>query len=117
MVRAGSPERIEALNAALWTYNDRAFLPHGSARDGFADEQPVWLTTEEENPNQARVLVLTDGAVAQSVAPWTMVLEVFDGQDENAVAAARTRWTAYKAAGHTLAYWKQSPAGHWEKAS
>lgn len=115
VVMAGSPERVAALDDALWTYDDRAFLPHGTARDGFAEEQPVWLTTQPENPNGAKVLVLADGAVAD-VAAWPMVLEIFDGNSEDAVAAARERWKAHKGAGHALTYWKQDDQGKWEKA-
>src|SRR5262249_28695663 len=58
IVRAGSPERVENLSAALWTYEEAAFLPHGSARDGHADLQPIWLTDAEENPNSASILVV-----------------------------------------------------------
>ena len=32
------------------------------------------------------------------------------------VAAARTRWTAYKDAGHAVKYWQQKPEGGWEQA-
>jgi DNA polymerase-3 subunit chi len=115
VVMAGSNERVEALNAALWTYNDRAFLPHGSSRDGFAEDQPIWLTTAEENPNGASMLVLADGTTASDIAAWGSAVEIFDGADESAVAAARERWKAYKAAGHALTYWKQSESGKWEK--
>jgi DNA polymerase-3 subunit chi len=114
VVMAGSPERVEALNAVLWTYSDRAFLPHGSAKDGFAEDQPIWLTTAEENPNGARALVLTDGAAAD-VGSWPSAIEIFDGGDDAMVAAARARWKAYKDAGHTLTYWRQSDQGKWEK--
>ena len=61
VVIAGSEERVEALNTALWTYEQDSFLPHASARDGNAEAQPIWLTVEDENPNGATVLVLTDG--------------------------------------------------------
>ncbi len=115
VVMAGSPERVAALDNALWTYDDRSFLPHGSARDGFAEEQPIWLTMQPENPNGAQVLVLADGAVAE-VGGWPMVLEIFDGNSEDAVAAARERWKAHKAAGHELTYWKQDDQGKWEKS-
>ncbi|HTY70738.1 MAG TPA: DNA polymerase III subunit chi [Alphaproteobacteria bacterium] len=115
VVMAGSPERVAALDDALWTYDDRSFLPHGSARDGFAEEQPVWLTMQPENPNRAEVLVLTDGAVAE-VGGWPMVLEIFDGNSDDAVAIARERWKAHKAAGHELTYWKQDDQGKWEKS-
>ncbi|MBI3453763.1 MAG: DNA polymerase III subunit chi [Rhodospirillales bacterium] len=116
VVVAGSTERIEALDAALWTYDDRSFLPHGSARDGHAEDQPVWLTTEIENPNAATMLVLTDGAAAGDIGAWPMACEFFDGNDEAAVAAARGRWKAYKEAGHALTYWRQDDQGKWKNA-
>lgn len=115
VVLAGSRERVAALDDALWTYDDRSFLPHGTARDGFPEDQPIWLALQPENPNGARVLVLADGAVAD-VADWAMVLEIFDGNSEEAVVAARERWKAHKAAGHELTYWKQDDQGKWEKA-
>ena len=62
VVRAGSAERVEALNGWLWTYRDRTFLPHGSAQDGHAALQPVWLTDQDERPNEAQVLFLTGRA-------------------------------------------------------
>ncbi|MGQ0663239.1 MAG: DNA polymerase III subunit chi [Pseudomonadota bacterium] len=116
VVMAGSPERVEALNAALWTFEDRSFLPHGSARDGFAEDQPVWLTPVEENPNGATVLILTDGATAAGLERWGMVLEIFDGHQDDAVKAAEAHRQAYKEAGHALAFWRQSDRGAWEKA-
>ena len=51
VVRAGSDERIRFLNTNLWTYDQDTFLPHGSAAEGEAAHQPIWLTTEQENPN------------------------------------------------------------------
>ncbi len=115
VVVAGSPERVESLNAALWTYNDRSFLPHGSVKDGFAEDQPIWLTTKEENPNGATMLVLTDGATSSDVSSWRSVIEIFDSGSEATVAAARERWKVYRAAGHSLTYWKQNDQGRWEK--
>jgi DNA polymerase-3 subunit chi len=115
VVIAGSEERVEHLAGYLWTYNDRSFLPHGSARDGHADLQPIWLTATDENPNAAQVLFLIDGATCGRVADYQMCVEIFDGNNEPAVQAARERWMAYKAAGHDLTYWQQSPAGAWER--
>jgi DNA polymerase III subunit chi len=113
VVVAGSKERVEHLDAALWTYDEASFLPHGTTRDGHADRQPVWLTTEDENPNGATMLVLVDGAASARLGEFERCLDVFDG-GEASVAAARERWTAAKAAGHTLTYWQQT-AGGWEK--
>ena len=62
VVRAASPDRVEHLNSVLWTYDEASFLPHGSARDGNAANQPIWLTDGDDNPNAATMLVLVDGA-------------------------------------------------------
>ena len=114
VVMAGSPERVEALNAALWTYGEGSFLPHGSAADGFAARQPIWLTAADENPNGATLLMLTDGAKTASLSAYELVCEIFDGKDDAATEAARARWKEYMAAGHTLTYWQQGETG-WEK--
>jgi DNA polymerase III subunit chi len=115
VVMTGSAERVAAIDAALWTYEQLSFLPHGSARDGEAEFQPIWLTTDDENPNGAQVLVLTDGAVSEHVGDYARCLDMFDGRDPEAVNAARGRWKQFKDAGHALAYWQQNEAGSWEK--
>ncbi|HEX7008287.1 MAG TPA: DNA polymerase III subunit chi [Alphaproteobacteria bacterium] len=115
VVIAGSEERVEALNTALWTYEPESFLPHGSARDGNAEAQPIWLTAEDENPNGATVLVLTDGADSAHLDRFERCVLMFDGNDEEALAAARRRWQAYKSAGHKLTYHQQTERGVWEK--
>lgn len=114
VVRAGSAERVEHLNALLWTYGDATFLPHGSARDGNPDKQPIWLTDGTDSPNGASMLVLVDGVAAADLDAFARVLDLFDGNDESAVAAARERWRQTNAAGHTLTYWQQTASG-WEK--
>ena len=115
VVVAGSPERVEALNAHLWTYDDRVFLPHGSKSDGFPARQPVWLTDTDENPNAAKVLFLADGATSAQIGDFDLVCELFDGRNDEAVAAARNRWKTYKEGGHALTYWQQTERGGWEQ--
>ena len=114
VVRAASAERVEHLSALLWTYDDASFLAHGTARDGNAPNQPVWLSERSENPNEATILMLVDGVEAEDLAGFARILDLFDGNDEEAVAAARERWRRAAAAGHTLTYWQQTEKG-WEK--
>jgi DNA polymerase-3 subunit chi len=114
VVRAASTDRVEHVNAALWTYDEASFLPHGSARDGNAANQPIWLTDGDDNPNAATMLVLVDGAEPGDLTPYSRCADLFDGNDEAALEAARARWRRAKAAGHTLTYWQQTGAG-WEK--
>ncbi len=114
VVLLGSPERVDALNTHLWTYDPNSFLPHGSAREGEADRQPIWLTHLDENPNGATFLFVADRARSERLDDYKRCFELFDGRDEQAVADARERWKAYKAAGHTVIYWQQTNGG-WEK--
>jgi len=114
VIQAGSPERVEHLNALLWTYDEAGFLPHGSARDGNAAAQPIWLTHQTENPNGAKILFLVDGVEADGLDGFARCIDMFDGNDPDAVVSARNRWRTATAAGHTLTYWQQTETG-WEK--
>ncbi|MDZ5648497.1 DNA polymerase III subunit chi [Nitrospirillum sp. BR 11828] len=107
-------ERSEQLAQHLWTWRPDSFLPHGTAKDGHAADQPIWLTAVDERPNDAQVLFLTDGATSTRMAEYTRVCDIFDGIDPDAVAAARQRWKAAKEAGLDLTYWQQTDKG-WEK--
>ena len=92
-VQASSEERVEALDAHLWTWRDDAFLPHGTWREAEAAEQPVLLTINAENPNGAAVRFLVDGAaVPADASAYQRLVLLFDGDDPEALEAARERW-------------------------
>jgi DNA polymerase-3 subunit chi len=113
VVVVGSETKVESLSQALWTYDPASFLAHGSARDGHAGDQPIWLTDRDENPNGAAVVVLADGATIAAPEAFQRCIEIFDGRDEAATQAARVRYKQAKDAGHTLKYFRQSETG-WE---
>ncbi|MBI1249949.1 MAG: DNA polymerase III subunit chi [Alphaproteobacteria bacterium] len=111
LVRGTAPERLDALDEALWTYRDDAFLPHG--RDGA--RQPVLLTQADGNPNDAKALFAIDGAEPGDPALFERVCVLFDGRDEAAVAQARARWKKAKDDGYAVSYWREVARGKWEK--
>jgi DNA polymerase-3 subunit chi len=120
LIKCESADRAAALDTLLWTYDDQSFLPHAQAGDGDPARQQVLLTVEDDNANNANVLFLVGGArppdwrgdLARS---FSRIVVLFDGRDPEALAAARELWPAAKAAQHEITYWKQSPAGKWEK--
>ena len=114
VVVASSPERVEALNRALWTFGRESFLPHGTREDGFAEDQPVFLTDEADFPNGATVLVLVDGAEVEPPPEFTRCLHMFEGNDEAGVAQARALWQRLRDRGEALTYWQQTERG-WQK--
>jgi len=120
LIRAESADRASAIDALLWTYDDQSFLPHAQLGDGEAMDQPVLITVEEGNPNAAQLLFLVGGARApqwddQTTKALTRIVLLFDGRDPEALGAARAAWKEAKAASHDVTYWKETPAGKWEK--
>src|ERR1700752_517428 len=92
--RAAAEEPIEALDAHLWTFRDDSFLPHGTWREATVSEQPVVLTIHGDNPNGAAVRFLIDGVpVPADAAAYRRIVLIFDGEDPEAVATARERWS------------------------
>ena len=114
LVVAASRERVVQLDELLWTYDPASFLPHGAA--GLDPQrQPVWLAEDDANLNDASLLVLVDGQTSGRLASFERAIDLFDGRDEAAVAAARESWRACKEAGHRLSYWQQTRQGGWQK--
>ena len=117
LLRFSTLERLETIDSSLWTYRDESFLPHGSARDGHADRQPVFLTLDDANPNGAAVLFLLEAAEEREPERYSRVIRLFDGADEEAKALARTEWKRAKATGFKVSYWRQDASGAWKKSA
>jgi DNA polymerase-3 subunit chi len=115
VVQAETPERVRALDDALWSFSEESFLPHGTDADGAPETQPILLTTAETNPNSAEVRVLLEGAAGPDLSAYARALVLFDGSDDDALAKERERWKVLKAAGHDVTYWQQDDSGRWEK--
>ena len=116
VVQAASEERIEALDAHLWVFRDDSFLPHGTWREAEAAEQPVLLTVHDGNPNGAAVRFLLDGApVPADAGDYERIVLLIDGNDPDAVAAARERWSEARAKGFEVTYWQADENGRWQR--
>jgi DNA polymerase-3 subunit chi len=116
VVQSASEERVDALDAHLWTYRDESFLPHGTWREADAGVQPVLLTVNADNPNLAAVRFLLDGAAFPvDVQSYARIVLIFDGADPDAVAAARERWGEGKARGLDVTYWQPDAQGRWQR--
>ena len=116
VVQSSSEERADALDAHLWTYRDDSFLPHATWRISDAPEQPIVLIASEGNPNRASVRFLVDNAAlpADCDAYQRLVL-VFNGDDGEALAAARSAWADCKTRGFDVTYWQADERGRWQK--
>jgi len=120
-VQARSEERLVALDQLLWTYSDASFLAHGRACDGDADMQPVFLTTEHDNPNGSALRLFIEGAdIVDHIRDhdgdaYKRMIVLFNGHDNEELTIARRQWQELKALAQSLTYWQQNDDDRWEK--
>jgi DNA polymerase-3 subunit chi len=74
------------------------------------------LTLNEDNPNGAVVRFLLEGATMPGdLSAYQRVVLLFDGDDPDAVEAARARWSEVKSAGFEVTYWQADDKGAWRR--
>ena len=119
VIEIGDPARLQPINALLWTYKPESFLPHGTKDDGPAGQQPVYLTNEPDNPNNATVRFLVEGAAPTEFSGYDRIVLLFDGRNPDALAAARGHWkramSGAKSGDCKLTYWQQNDDGRWQQ--
>ena len=115
-VQTASEERADALDSHLWTFRDDSFLAHGTWRDRDAADQPVVLAVDESNPNASSVRFLVDRAeLPADAGSYERLVLIFNGEDDEAVAAARAAWGDCKARGFEATYWQPDERGRWQR--
>lgn len=114
VLRIGSSGTLEAVDWLLWTFRQDAFLPHGTSGMPYPDRQPIYLTSGDEVPNGADILMLIDRARAEpaEMARFSRTCLIFDGNDPEALAFARDDWRRVADAGLAAVYWAQLD-GRW----
>ncbi len=114
-IKGTARARLDMLDAQLWTYREDSFLPHGKETEPNAERQPILLTTDEFS-NAPQVLILVDGGrqSPETIAKFERVCILFDGNDPDRLAEARTDWKTISTLGHKAIYWAQD-GGKWVK--
>lgn len=115
MIRVPDKREASRINDLLWTFRSDVFLPHGGDGDKNPDKQPIWVTANDDNVNDAKILILTHGCETEDVSKFDMVCEMLDGRVDSQISEARSRWKTYKADNHDLTYWQQDENGKWNK--
>ncbi|MDO1558368.1 DNA polymerase III subunit chi [Brevundimonas sp. 2R-24] len=114
LVRVRDPDRLEALDDALWSWRDDSFLAHGRDDQAHAERQPILMGGEGAvNLNGAQALFIVDGAEAGDADAFERCVILFDGRDPEQVEAERARWKRLKGQGLKVTYWRQEESGRW----
>jgi DNA polymerase-3 subunit chi len=115
-VYSTSKDRLQALDALLWTWKPSSWLPHNSP--DFPSEEPlapIRLISSLDGASHAQALFLLDGAGWTKRAGVERLFVLFDGREEAAVTHARAQWRLAKEDGLVPTYWRQSEDGKWTK--
>ncbi len=95
------PETLAELDRALWTFEERDFLPHvrmPGAAAAVAARTPVWLAQRAGLEGAPRVLLNLGAEAPAALDVADRLIEVVTSDPDDA-EAGRARWRAYKAAG------------------
>ncbi len=116
LVRGTDTKRLVWLDEKLWGGTPEGFLPHGFMTGANDLHQPILLTESDRNANNADVLMLVDGAktTAAEVATFERTCLMFNGNNPDALNAARADWKVLTTAGVAAQYWSQE-TGRWEQ--
>ncbi|WP_375327219.1 DNA polymerase III subunit chi [Candidatus Tisiphia endosymbiont of Nemotelus uliginosus] len=109
----------ETLNKLIWTYSRKQFIPHGSKLDPLPEKQPIYLTSELENPNNANILIilapfnieeiLSNSAYIAHFQRIIIIYELIVNVDKIMKAISHLSTTS------TVECYKQHPMGAWTK--
>ncbi|MBQ7659766.1 MAG: DNA polymerase III subunit chi [Alphaproteobacteria bacterium] len=116
-LKVGGELRVDYLNTLLWTFDEEAFLPHGTKKDGFSEMQPIFISADDKLPNEAALLFLVDGANVdfENAGNFKRIFYIFDGNNENELQKARKVWKDFSLNEAEKHYWQQNNLGKWEE--
>ncbi len=117
VLRLANNANVKKINDYLWSYNEESWLPHGSEDESNASMQPIFITSEDKNPNEARILLICDGVEPEIefMKSFDRVLNLFDGNNDMSLEKARAFWKKLKSETEEISYWQQDSLGKWLK--
>jgi DNA polymerase-3 subunit chi len=99
-VLAANEADARGLDDLLWTFSDRAFVPHALASNDAA-ATPVWLTCDLEHSPPADLLVNLSDRMPRDFERFGRIAEIIDA-DEERKRLGRERFKSYRDLALTL---------------
>jgi len=115
VVLVSTKDEVESLCSSLWTVEQKAFLPHGSAVDGRPERQLVWITHQLENPNQASVAFIIPGFIIPITTPFALLIILVDGLNPQEIETSNAKFLDYRSQGLNVKYYLQNESGKWQE--
>ena len=99
-----APEALEALDAALWTFSQRDFIPHcmANAPEHVRSATPIVLASTSDALQHCPVLLhLGQGGAPEGFERFERLIELVSG-DAADRQSARARWRHYAERGYSI---------------
>jgi len=106
------PATLAALDRALWTLDERDFVPHvrqPGASASVAARTPIWLATQGGLPGAPGVLVNLGANVPEDLGQVERLIEIVSS-DADESDRGRSRWREYKARGLKIVHHRAAAA-------
>jgi DNA polymerase-3 subunit chi len=101
---------LARLDRILWDQGPTSFLPHGLAGGAEDVRQPILLSTSPDAPNQARNMLIADGAWREAALTYDRSFYLFG---DSTLEGARLAWKLLAGRGGIeRRYWAQE-GGRW----
>jgi DNA polymerase-3 subunit chi len=97
----GPADTLTALDRALWTFDERDFVPHlrlPGPSAALASRTPIWLVDDAAPEGAPEVLVNLGAPAPTDLSRLSRVIEVLSTEPDDE-QAGRERWRDYKARG------------------
>lgn len=111
-VQLTNEDTKELLNKALWTFAQKLFIPHGSDLDPLPEKQPIYISTKDECPIKANLLMLI-GKYRLDIGEYERVIIMVDGNSKADLKEAQEMCETLKDLGHNIEYYRQNTTGGW----
>lgn len=100
------------LDKTLWTFAQRSFIPHAMDTDPNPEKQPIYISSNDKCPIEAKGLMLID-VDRLDVKDFDRVMVMLDGTSPEKLKKAQSLMESFKNLGHEVEYYLQNSKGTW----
>ena len=108
-----SADKIKEIDDIHRTYEQLAFLPHGTSEDSHVINQPIVLSSQSQALNGAKILAITNGNIPTNYQEYDKMLFVFDASQYQSIPNVVSQ---LEKNGIKKNYFIQNAQGAWDKA-
>ena len=108
-------EKLDIIDDFLWINKQDSFLPHVKRSDEILTDLsiPLYLTTEDENPYNAKVLFCIDGYIPKEIDNWERLIFISDSNDDILLEKYKNFYDKIKKDFKEIVFYKNTEDGKW----